>query len=289
VLTVFRWAGIATHYIPSERLEAVESRLAEVDSHNFAFINQVLSEFESGPPKGYNFTITPEIQNAIDRIFAFNDLVSIIRNLESEAQSNSSISEWAQSTLNTLNLRSPTSLHVSLAAMRDTTNKSRYHTFQREYELASKFMAQPDFIEGVKARLIERREAKWSLPTSALKLSPSEVKTEIWEKGRFNETLEESFNILETGKRDKTPEERGLFKFALPMEVTVLATLIKGKQDGSEGESVKFTRKELVEFIVGENLGRGGLERKLNFILDRKTVEDDEGVLMWKFDDGHIE
>jgi hypothetical protein len=73
------------------------------------------------------------------------------------------------------------------------------------------------------------------------------------------------------------------------LEVTVLATLIKGKQDGSEGESVKFTRKELVELIVGENLGRGGLERKLNFILDRKTVEDDEGVLMWKFDDGHIE
>src|SRR5579859_190428 len=284
-----RWAGIATHYVPSERLEALESRLAEIDTHNFSSIHQALNEFESGPPKGYHFTITPEIQNAIDRIFAFNDLVSIIRNLEAEANSNSPVSEWAQSTLDTLQQRSPTSLHVSLAAMRDTIDKSRYHTFQREYELASKFMYQADFVEGVTARLIERRNANWSLPTSALKLPPTSAKTEIWEKGRFNETLEDSFYLLETEKRTTKPEERSVFKYSLPMEVSVLATLMRGKQDGSQGKDVKFSRKEFVEFVVGENLGRAGLERKLNFILDRKTVEDDEGKLMWKFDDGHVE
>lgn len=66
-----RWAGLATHYIPSERLEALESRLAEVSTHNFDNVNAILSEFENGPPKGYHFTITPEIQDAIDRYFPF--------------------------------------------------------------------------------------------------------------------------------------------------------------------------------------------------------------------------
>ena len=62
-----RWAGIATHYVPSERLEALESRLAEVNTHNFATVNAILQEFENGPPKGYHFSISPEIQDTIDR------------------------------------------------------------------------------------------------------------------------------------------------------------------------------------------------------------------------------
>jgi len=62
-----RWTGIATHYIPSERLAALEDRLAEVETDDFAKVNAVLEEFENGPPKGYHFTISPEIQDAIDR------------------------------------------------------------------------------------------------------------------------------------------------------------------------------------------------------------------------------
>src|SRR6202035_4973973 len=98
-----------------------------------------------------------------DRIFAYDDLKSIILDLEREAQSNTPVSEWAQSTIDVLKTRSPTSLHVSLSAMRATINRTRFYGFQREFELASKFMKQPDLVEGITARLIERREPKWSL------------------------------------------------------------------------------------------------------------------------------
>jgi hypothetical protein len=54
--------------------------------------------------------------------------------------------------------------------------------------------------------------------------------------------------------------------------------------DGSAGENAKFTRKEFVEFVVGGNLGRAGAERKLNHILDTKTIVDGAGKLIWKFD-----
>ena len=54
------------------------------------------------------------------RIFAFNDLATITKNLEREASSHAPASEWAHSTLTTLRQRSPTSLHVSLLAMRAT-------------------------------------------------------------------------------------------------------------------------------------------------------------------------
>jgi 3-hydroxyisobutyryl-CoA hydrolase len=206
-----------------------------------------------------------------------------MRNLQQEASSNSPVSEWAKSTIDTLSQRSPTSLHVSLSAMRATMNYTRYHAFQREYELATHFMRHPDFENGVRARLIERRNPTWSLPAETLSQPSDWVSKEIIQKGRFNEELDESFYMLEKGRSDHVTEERGLFRYSLPMEVSVLATLMKGKIEW-ENENAGFTRKELVDFIVGQNLGKAGLERKLNFILDMKTVEDETGKVIWKFE-----
>lgn len=207
-----------------------------------------------------------------------------MRNLEQEASSFTPCSDWAQSTLASLLQRSPISLHVSLAAMRATLKKTRYGTFQREYELASHFMLQPDFVNGVTARLIKRTEPKWSLPPEAISQSPEWVSTNIFEGGHFDEPLEQSFYMLSEGRQDLVTKERGVFTYSLPMESSVLATLMKGKMDGSVDEDAKYTRKELTEYITGENLGRAGAERKLNFILDRKTVDDEFGKLIWKFD-----
>jgi hypothetical protein len=203
--------------------------------------------------------------------------------LEKESQSNSAVAKWALTTIDTLHKRNPASIHVSNAAMRATLNRTRYGTFQREYELATAFMRQPDFREGVTARLIYRTEPTWSLPSSALWRDSSWVQSEIFEKGRYFEALDESFYLLAEGKSDFATLDRGLFRWGLPVEGAVLAMLMKGKTDGSIGEDAKWTRPELVEFIVGERLGKPGVERKVNFILDRCTAEDEHGKLLWKF------
>jgi len=89
--------------------------------------------------------------------------------------------------------------------------------------------------------------------------------------------------MLAKGKSDFSTRESGLFRWSLPVDDAVLAILMKGKTDGSIGEDAKWTRQELVEYIVGERLGKPGAERKANFILDRNTVEDAKGKLLWKF------
>jgi hypothetical protein len=94
--------------------------------------------------------------------------------------------------------------------------------------------------------------------------------------------------MLEEGKKDLLNMERGLWKWSLPMESRVLGVLMRGKLDGSSGDDVKYTRKELVEFIMGEMLGKAGAERKLNYILDRNTMEDVDGSIIWKFDKTQI-
>ena len=203
--------------------------------------------------------------------------------LSAEAITTSPAAEWARNTIETLKERSPVSLHVSNAAMRNTLNLTRYAAFQREYELATAFMGEPDFKIGVIARLIERTKPNWSLPSSDVHRQPQWVQTEIFDKGRYFETLDQSFYMLEDGKSDYVTMERGLFRYCLPMEDGVLAMVMRGKTDGSVGDAVRFTRDELVEYVLGENLGKPGAERKINFILDRCTAVDGKGKVVWKF------
>jgi Enoyl-CoA hydratase/isomerase len=207
----------------------------------------------------------------------------MMRLLNTEASSNSPIAEWAQQTIDTLEARSPASIHVSNAAMRNTLNLTRYATFQREFELATAFMREPDFKTGVIARLIDRTTPAWSLSPSALRKDPRWVQSKIFDKGRYFDTLAESFYMLEEGKSDYVTMERGVFRYSLPTEDGVLATVMRGKTDGSVGEAVRFTRDELVEYILGERVEKPGAERKLNFILDRCTAVDAKGKVVWKF------
>ena len=109
------------------------------------------------------------------------------------------------------------------------------------------------------------------------------MRANIIDKGRYNEPLQQSFYMLEEGKRDLVTQERGLFKWSLPMEGTVLGHLMRGRMDGG-GVRGTFKRKEFVEYLVGERLGKAGFERKLNYILDRRTMEDEDGQVIWKFD-----
>jgi len=146
-------------------------------------------------------------------------------------------------------------------------------------------MLQDDFVNGVTARLITRTEPKWSLSPDALSKSLEWVEKNIIYKGGFRDTLDESFYLLESQKRQDVGEERTLFKYSLPMEESVLGALMRGKVDGSSDEDANFTRKEFVDFMAGERLGKAGAERKLNYILDMKTFEDEDGKLMWKFEE----
>src|SRR5690606_8811896 len=99
---------------------------------------------------------------AIDRCFRFNTVEEIKRALHAEtrlSESEGGQPERAKKTLETLDARCPTALIVSLRALREGKKWNISETFQWEYVLASHFMAHPDFVEGVSAKLIEKRPA----------------------------------------------------------------------------------------------------------------------------------
>jgi enoyl-CoA hydratase len=145
--------GLATHYIPSERLEDVKRQLIEVPEH----VEAILRAASIEPPPGRivgNYAI-------IDRCFASDRLEDIIAALEADG------SEWAIRELATLRAKSPTACKVSLRLLVESPKQFHFLDEMRlEYGIVVRMFRHPDFIEGVRALLIDKDNApKWTPPT----------------------------------------------------------------------------------------------------------------------------
>src|SRR5687768_9958474 len=66
-------AGIATHYVPSERLAALEDRLSELETDNHDVINMAIEDFVSEPLHDHKYALSDD-RDAIDRCFRFNTI-----------------------------------------------------------------------------------------------------------------------------------------------------------------------------------------------------------------------
>jgi 3-hydroxyisobutyryl-CoA hydrolase len=161
--------GVATHYIHSSTLQQLESRLAELQfpdymalDERFKIINATIEEFSTGLPAERPH-ISGELRKTIDNVFHVDqpNITAILNSLE-EVSNNGKpeLKEWAKKTMETIQTRSPISVAVTLQQMRVGRQWSIAQTFQREYDIASNFMAHPDFVEGVTARLIERKKER---------------------------------------------------------------------------------------------------------------------------------
>ncbi|KAL1654262.1 3-hydroxyisobutyryl-CoA hydrolase [Didymella pomorum] len=163
--------GVATHYIHSSTLPQLETRLAELQfpdymelNDRFKIINATIEEYSTGLPADKP-AISGELRKTIDRVFHADqpNIKAILTSLGEVAASESSskpLKTWAEKTVETIETRSPTSVAVTLEQMRVGRQWSIAQTFQKEYEIASHFMAHPDFVEGVTARLIERKKER---------------------------------------------------------------------------------------------------------------------------------
>ncbi|KAI4131869.1 MAG: hypothetical protein LQ347_002786, partial [Umbilicaria vellea] len=155
------YAGVATHYIDSSSLGALTTRLAELVFKDYddlatrlAAIDATVEEFNSGLPHDEPMLLAGSLRRAIDRCFSHPTLEAIVAALQRELRGD--MAAWATQTLQTLRDRSPTSLKVSLRAMKVAPAWSMAETFQREWALAGKFMRHPDFVAGVSARLVHK-------------------------------------------------------------------------------------------------------------------------------------
>jgi 3-hydroxyisobutyryl-CoA hydrolase len=261
------YAGIATHYIHSTSLPGLEKRLAELrfkDYESLAdrtkLINATIEEYCTGLPHDEPMLISGELRNAIDRCFSKDSVDEIIAALKAEGEETK---EWAENTLATLHKRSPTSVHVALHQMRLGRTWSIAETFQREHQIAAKFMNHPDFTEGVDALLIRKDgDPQWQ-PKTLEDITPGSRITEPF----FAVEGKERLRLFNDNNYREYP-----FRFGAPREEEVERVV----RDGGKSAF------QVINHFLQLTEGKQGVREVVTEILDRKTAKTDTGKLVWR-------
>lgn len=142
------YAEIADHFVSSNHQAELLSRLAKtrLGKDPFTSITDILAHYSVTPE-------TPRLavyREAIDECFCFDSIEEMITALQAHSR------EWNLETLNELLKKSPTSLKVSLAALRKGLTLDFDLCMQMEFRLCQHFLHHHDFYEGVRAALIDR-------------------------------------------------------------------------------------------------------------------------------------
>jgi enoyl-CoA hydratase len=138
-------AGLATAFVPAERLPALSAALAAEGP-------AAIARFAAALPA---YTIEPYLA-AIDRCFGADSLAEIVSRLEAEA------SPWSGETLAVLGTMSPSSLGWSLASLRAGARRSLEECLAAELALVTRIIRLPDFAEGVRAMVVDKdRKPRW--------------------------------------------------------------------------------------------------------------------------------
>jgi enoyl-CoA hydratase/carnithine racemase len=164
------YAGLADVYLPRAAVDLLESELAalkwsdgqrgEAPRAAIAGLIQKLAD-AGGPP----LPAAPlaAFRPAIDEHFAAPSMPALLESLEGESRPE--FLEWARQTVDLINTRSPTMLAVTLEQLKRGKSMSLAECLRMELGLVRHSFIQGDFIEGVRAMIIDKDNAPaWRPP-----------------------------------------------------------------------------------------------------------------------------
>ncbi|KAG6938949.1 3-hydroxyisobutyryl-CoA hydrolase, partial [Chelydra serpentina] len=154
-------AGIATHFVESEKLPALEEDLMALKSPSKENVADVLNSYHMkckiDQEKQF---VLDEHMDKINSLFSANSMEKIIQNLKQDG------SPFALKQLETINKMSPTSLKMTLRQLREGASMTLQDVLTMEYRLSQACMSGHDFYEGVRAVLIDKDQVpKWKPAT----------------------------------------------------------------------------------------------------------------------------
>ncbi|KAI7869894.1 mitochondrial 3-hydroxyisobutyryl-CoA hydrolase [Spinellus fusiger] len=258
------FSGIATHFVPSSRLPALESRLSELGSSNRDVVNTAIEEFSAEYNPKLRLSLGGAIRKTIDSCFKFNTVEEIIEALEKDG------SDFALETKDTLLQRSPTAVKVTLQQMRMGASLSVAQCFKMEYRLLQSVAIQPDFKEGVTARLIKKVEPVWN-PSTLAEVDNRTIRTKF-----FDTPGKQSLDLLSL----RTFSQHPFLKYTLPTE-DAIRRVVTGED--SVGISIAHHQTVLQHFVSSRQ-GKFGVREKVLDVLDRKTKGEQGQKLEWIYE-----
>lgn len=152
--------GLADHFVPSAKLAelagALESEAADDAVARFA---------EEAPP-----SVLAAQQEWIDACYSSDDAGEIVRRLRA-------VGGEAADAADTIEAKSPTAVKVALESLRRVRGLSLEEALEQEYRVGLRFLAGPDFREGIRAQVVDKdRNPHWQ-PATLAEVSRGDVES----------------------------------------------------------------------------------------------------------------
>ena len=145
--------GLATHFLAAEGVDEAKARIAADPEAIVA----VLGALATDPDRAKLL----DHRNDIDRLFASDILEDVFAALEADGGA------FAQGTLETLRTKSPQTMKVSLRLLAEGARMASFaDEMKQEYAVGSRVVQRHDFLEGVRAVIVDKDNApKWDPAT----------------------------------------------------------------------------------------------------------------------------
>ncbi|KAM3917067.1 3-hydroxyisobutyryl-CoA hydrolase, mitochondrial [Leptodactylus fuscus] len=149
-------AGIATHFVDSQKIPSLEKDLSTLKSPSREDIKSILDAYHKETAADDHPFILDEHLDKINSLFSGNSVEEIIENLKQDDSS------FAHNQLKILSKMSPTSLKITFRQLHNGSSLTLQEVLTMEYRLSQACMRGHDFYEGVRAVLIDRdQNPKW--------------------------------------------------------------------------------------------------------------------------------
>jgi enoyl-CoA hydratase len=150
--------GFADHFVPQARLEELRAALAAISGPDLdAAVSEAIGRLAE--PPGPSRLVA--MREKIDALFGFDTVEEIVAALDREG------SPWAGGLSTGIATKSPTSLKLTLAALRGARRlPSLEACLEVEYRIVCRIIRAHDFFEGVRAIIIDKdQKPRWSPPS----------------------------------------------------------------------------------------------------------------------------
>ncbi|XP_055830993.1 3-hydroxyisobutyryl-CoA hydrolase-like protein 5 [Solanum dulcamara] len=154
-------AGLATHFVPSQKLAELEKRLLSLNTGDENVIKSVIKEFSKDFEIPENSVLNK--MSIINECFSKNTVEEILMSFEAEAHKLGN--NWIQPVLKHLNKVSPTGLKITLRSIREGRKQTLSECLKREFRISNNILRRTistDLYEGIRAIAIDKDNSpKW--------------------------------------------------------------------------------------------------------------------------------
>ncbi|WP_433610876.1 enoyl-CoA hydratase/isomerase family protein [Prescottella agglutinans] len=148
-------AGLATHFVPSDKLDALAGDLRAMQGGDAAEVDRVLARHATAAPASE----LADRQDEIDRVFGSGSLTDMVARLTGD-------DVWTKTTREELTSLAPSSLWITAELVRRGAELTLAQCLDLELALGAEVTRNADFVEGVRAVLVDKdRKPSWNPPS----------------------------------------------------------------------------------------------------------------------------